>query len=134
MVCLCFIFQNCSNQDNSTRIDKVYFNKLVKLDESYRNEDLIVYYFDGDCALCLAKVKYLEEKKSILKNTKVLFLTKTINPEAMRFSLSKIVPGVIVHLDNANQFAGILSFNKITKINNDRVIERGFEEREFKDL
>jgi hypothetical protein len=113
------IFCGCENR---RYLDLAGYNKIISLCPSpdIKNEDMIVYYFDGDCGLCLAKVIFLEKRYSNDTNVKLIFIAKTLNPDVLKYNLSDKKIKSCVYLENKNEFEKILSFEKTIKLYTDR--------------
>ncbi|KRT14627.1 hypothetical protein ASU31_18330 [Pedobacter ginsenosidimutans] len=115
--------------DHNQYMDELTYKQLTKIGHS--DDILLVYYFDGDCSMCLAKVKAIEKYTSAAKSgLSPVFIAKTMNPQVMHFNLAQLNVKSAVYQERHNEFEKAIVFNKITKINPKRVVTE-FNEAEI---
>ena len=112
------IFSGCENR---RYLDVASYNKIISLcpNSGTKNNNVIVYYFDGDCGLCIAKVIFLEKKYSNDTNVNLIFIAKTLNPDVLKYNLSDKKIKSCVYFENGNEFEKILNFEKLIKLYTD---------------
>ena len=101
-------------------MNKSEYDTIINLNPKNKNADLVIYYFDGDCSLCIAKVRYIEK---VLKNNryvKLLFIAKTLNPDILKFNLNNIKLKSYVFIDKNDFFNNKLNMNEVIRLNMDR--------------
>jgi len=102
-------------------LDQKVYKNLLTLCPKKNNASLIVYYFDGDCAFCLAKAKAVETY-SASHNLKPILIAKTLNPETFQFNIDKLKITSCVTVEKGNEYEKDLPFIKVTKIDSDRAM------------
>lgn len=122
-----FLGFSCSSPNNNIiehangYLGEPVYKRLQEIFHMKKNSNMIIYYFDGDCPMCLAKVRaienYLKENKSDMAP---VFIARTMNPQMMQFNLDKLKVTSQTYAEKNNEFEKDLNFNMITKINSNR--------------
>jgi hypothetical protein len=120
LVCAC---RNSNGQRNITEnISGVTYQKILKICPSENRDELLVYYFDGDCSICLAKASYVE-KYAQTHHLKPILIAKTLNPTEFQLNLSKLNIRACVHIEANQEFENKISFMNVIKVSTDLHIE-----------
>ncbi|WCT13773.1 hypothetical protein [Mucilaginibacter jinjuensis] len=120
LACAC---RNGSGQQNKTEnISGDIYRKILKICPSENQEELLVYYFDGDCSMCLAKASYVE-KYAQTHHLRPILIAKTLNPTGFRLNLSKLNVRACVRVEENREFENKVDFMKVTKISTDLHVE-----------
>lgn len=113
---ICF---GCSK--NATYLNEKVYSRLQNICAGAKDANLLVYYFDGDCALCLAKANAIEHYAvKNPDNLKPIFIAKTMNPQSLQFNVNKLNLSSCVYVEKNREFEKDLNFMKVTKIAPDR--------------
>jgi len=118
--------QGC--RDHNTYMQERTFRQIKTI--SPNAEGMLIYYFDGDCSMCLAKVKAIEQfaRRGHSEFTPV-FIAKTTNPKGMRFNLAQLHITTPVYEEQNNEFERSITFNTVTQVDHKRVITTFNEEQ-----
>lgn len=117
---LVLLFHSGCKHHSSKYLDAKTYSKLVGTCSNLKNKDLIVYYFDGDCGICLAKVNFLEKKYSSNENLNLLFIARTFNPDILKYNLTTQKIRSCVYIEHQNEFEKALKFDNVIELNTDR--------------
>lgn len=117
--CTC---QNRHVNQNQEKISEEAYQKIVKICPGGNRKVMLVYYFDGDCAMCLGKASYIE-KYANARGLKPVLIAKTMNPAEFRYNLQKLNIRTYVYMEENREFENKISFMKVTKMNIDRSIQ-----------
>jgi hypothetical protein len=123
--------QSCNSAGTSGKIGEHQYRRLLNFIGIKKEQPLIIYYFDGDCTMCIAKVKNMQDSRKRFDGAKMIFIARTANPIVMRFNLNNVAPDAEVAIDNSDLLLDVLPFNKISKLNTDRTLDEDFEEQNF---
>jgi hypothetical protein len=108
------------SQDSVSYLDKNTYEKLMNLCPDKNISDLIVYYFDGDCSICLGKAREVDSLCRQIQSTRVVFIAKAINPAIFIPRWNGLKIRSCVYIERNNEFEKSLKLLKVTKINTDR--------------
>ncbi|WP_164974258.1 hypothetical protein [Filimonas effusa] len=89
--------------------------------QSLHEKDFLVYYFDGDCSVCYAKVLLLKEQYPEYEN-RILLVAKTQKPQLLLYNLNANNVKYCLTIDSTGSFGkeANLGYNKVTFIKKDR--------------
>ena len=118
---LIILISGC-NSTPKVYMNASHYNSIKKLCAKTKPV-LIVYYYDGDCSLCIAKVKFLDSKFRDSEDTNTVFISKTLNPSILKFNLDNLKLHSCLYDDQKNDFSHVLKLNQVLKINSDRSFE-----------
>lgn len=119
---LSFVFIKCDNPAK-TYIDKSVYNKIITNCSALENLSLVIYYFDGDCSLCIARLIEIEGDLINKKDVKAIFIAKTKNAAAFFYNLKTSGVKSCVIIEKENLFNQYFRLNEIIRVNKDRAIE-----------
>ncbi len=97
------------------------YEKMLAIDNSLKGKDLLVYYFDGDCSFCIAKLITME-KENNKDGARRVYIAKTSDPVVFSFNIKENGVTAPVYIDNDNFFPAFLQLNRVARVNADRVI------------
>ena len=102
-------------------INQKLYNRISSICPDSNNSPIVLYYFDGDCSICIAKARYIETTLIKSKNAmKPIFIARTINPEVLKFNIRNAQIKSCVFIDNGNSFEHDFTLLQILKIDQDR--------------
>jgi hypothetical protein len=111
-------------QDPKAIMDATTYEQIGRFcPASSDRKDWIVYYFDGDCSMCIAKVKYIQNKVADSLGLKPVFIAQTLNPEILKFNLSTAGINSCVYIDKNNNFIKKLYSGQVLRVNSNRNYE-----------
>lgn len=114
--------QNLNMHQNQEKISEQTYEKIVKFCPGGYRKVMLVYYFDGDCAMCLGKASYIE-KYANARGLKPVLIAKTMNPAEFRYNLQKLNIRTCVYMEENLEFENKINFMKVTKIDVDRNVQ-----------
>lgn len=121
VVCsLILLFYSGCKHYSSQYLNVKTYSKLTGTCNGLKNKDLIVYYFDGDCGICLAKVNFLEKKYRSNESLNLLFIARTFNPDVLKYNLTTQKISSCVYIEHQNEFEKVLKFDNVIELNTDR--------------
>ena len=127
LVCICST--GCVNQPISRKtIDKTVYAKIAMLCPDIRSKVVNIYYFDGDCSICISKAMDLENEFRGNAMEKVLYIATTQNEYAARFNIENIGIKSCYIISDSAEYNSFFSLNTITKIDKNLKI---IEERKY---
>src|ERR1700744_3309163 len=103
-------------------MNKSLYERVAGLCPGPAKNDLVIYYFDGDCTMCLAKERFIEQKLKNKNSIRPVFIAKTRNPRSVEFTLHSLNIASCVYVEKDNEFEKTLNFLKIVKVDKDRSI------------
>lgn len=112
LVCSC---QNRHVPQNQEKVSRATYQKILRICPAAVRKVLLVYYFDGDCAICLGKASYIEKYANARGLTPV-FIAKTLNPAEFQYNLKKLNVLACVHIEENHEFENKIFFMKVMKI------------------
>ena len=108
-------------QQNQEKITNDIFKKIAEICPGEIRNGMLVYYFDGDCAICLGKASYVE-KYANARGLKPVLIAKTLNPAEFNYNVEKLNVHACVYIEKNREFENHISFMKVAKIDADRNI------------
>lgn len=117
---------SCSNANtntnaNTNKMASSVYNYIVTKNPTCNGTAFLVYYFDGDCAFCYAKILQIGVRHKEI-GSKVVLIAKTQRPHQLLYSLKKDsikYPLIIDSTRTTDNFDKYLPFNKITVVQKD---------------
>jgi predicted DCC family thiol-disulfide oxidoreductase YuxK len=103
-------------------MDNKTYKQLIHLIPDVKDTNSLIYYFDGDCSMCIGKVKYIETKELPKKALKLIFIARTQNPALLEFNTKSLSIKSSIYIEKHNEFAQVLKFDGIIELNRDKII------------
>ncbi|TXJ22269.1 MAG: hypothetical protein E6Q24_21330 [Chitinophagaceae bacterium] len=95
LITLCILvlstpFLFCTHANSSAiYLEQATYDKLAAPCAKEGKDHLIVYYFNGECSICFAKIIQIESELKNKPNTRAVYLAQTIDSALVSYSLKK---------------------------------------------
>lgn len=104
---------------NAKTLDATIYERLTKVCGIAEEIDVIVFYFDADCALCVAQIIDLEKS---VTDEEVILIAKSTDPEIFEYNIQKLNIKSCVIIEKDHAYRKYFTLNEKVKINKDRVV------------
>jgi hypothetical protein len=115
LVLVLLVFALCNSPKR--RLPTVAYNKITNSCKELNGFDLHIYYFDGDCSLCIAKLLEQEDKVKNEKDVRAVFIAKTRNAATLEYNLQDKNIKSCVIIDKGEEYASFFKLNQIVLVN-----------------
>lgn len=116
LILLICIFSCSPPSQQGQKIDSLVYNKLIDSCSVATNKEIFLYYFDGDCPLCLGEAKEMEETIKNRDDITTLFIVTTANPELFENNINRLHLQSCIIIDNELNFTKTFKFNSKIRI------------------
>ena len=114
--------QNSHIQKKQEKISADGYQKIIGVCPDAARKNILLYYFDGDCAICLGKASYIE-KYAIAHRLKPVLIAKTLNPAVLQYNIKNLNIQTCILIEKNQEFEKELDFMKVTKVSVDGSME-----------
>jgi|GEM_PF-2967628 len=104
------------------RMNNTTYNELSTLLSGFKGNNSLIYYFDGDCSICIGKVKYIESNELKKGEFNLFFIARTRDPAMLKFNTDALKIKSHITIEKNDEYANALKFNEIIMIKEDKVI------------
>lgn len=111
-----------SNSSSAKQISQKVYDKISAGCGHILDLESIIYYFDADCALCMAEVIKLEEKIREEEGKSLLLIAKTLTPERFAFQAEQQGVQSCILFDVDGFFADEFNLNSKTSLSKNRML------------
>lgn len=77
------------NSASKMYIEPKDYNDIIMQCPSLKASNIIVYYFNGDCSICVGKILQVEHDLKKSMNAEALYIAKTSDPSFLTYSLKR---------------------------------------------
>ncbi len=118
-----FLF--CANTNSAPAyMEQSIYDKLAKPCAKEGEDRLIVYYFNGECAICFAKIIQIESELRNKPDTRAVYLAQTIDSALVSYNLKKnnIQACLLVEGTADSSYRKYFQLNEVYEIDEKRLV------------
>ncbi|MBN9382441.1 MAG: hypothetical protein J0H74_16855 [Chitinophagaceae bacterium] len=97
-------------------LDNRPFHRIFDSFPALKGHGLKIYYFDGDCAFCIAKALEIEHSATKAPGTSAVFVARTGTPDILTYNFRNTGITSPLIIDRDSLFAHYFQLNEITNI------------------
>lgn len=118
---ICF-FYCCTRQHKKSILSFKTSSSFLTMCPELKGKKYLVYYFDGDCSFCIAKILNVQKEAAGKKEYGVLLVARTFNPELLAFNLKQYKISSCIIYEKHNDFNNELMINHVMCVEKNREI------------
>lgn len=96
--------------------DNGAFHRIFDSFPALKGHDLEIYYFDGDCAFCIAKALEIDHSAAKAPGSRAVFIARTGNPDILIYNFRNTGITSPLIIDKDSLLGHYFQINEVVKI------------------